>query len=207
MSLEDKLADIRAAGAKRIPEDKRAIMGAFTAIVVLQVVVGLVAGMFFALSTTIVGAVNVVGEGRFVLAMMSVGVGAFLLIDAMSEALDLAAHVHGADLGHLHAEVVLDRLPDLVLVGVRVDLEDELVVALAQIGEALGHEGAVVLGVVHRPGHGLVELEVVVRAGPLQGEEAVLADDEDEGAVDLDHLHGAVFEVSGLRHGNAADGA
>lgn len=30
MSLEDKLAEIRAAGAKRIPEDKRAIMGAAT---------------------------------------------------------------------------------------------------------------------------------------------------------------------------------
>ena len=30
MRLEDKLAEIRAAGAKRIPEDKRAIMGAAT---------------------------------------------------------------------------------------------------------------------------------------------------------------------------------
>ena len=30
MSLEEKLADIRAAGAKRIPEDKRAIMGRAT---------------------------------------------------------------------------------------------------------------------------------------------------------------------------------
>ena len=30
MSLEDKLAEIRAAGAKRIPEDKRAIMGKAT---------------------------------------------------------------------------------------------------------------------------------------------------------------------------------
>ncbi len=30
MSLEEKLAEIRAAGAKRIPEDKRAIMGAAT---------------------------------------------------------------------------------------------------------------------------------------------------------------------------------
>ena len=30
MSLEEKLADIRAAGAKRIPEDKRAIMGQAT---------------------------------------------------------------------------------------------------------------------------------------------------------------------------------
>ncbi len=30
MSLEEKLAEIRAAGAKRIPEDKRAIVGAFT---------------------------------------------------------------------------------------------------------------------------------------------------------------------------------
>ncbi len=30
MSLEDKLAEIRAAGAKRIPEDKRAIMGRAT---------------------------------------------------------------------------------------------------------------------------------------------------------------------------------
>ena len=31
MSLEDKLAEIRAAGAKRIPEDKRAIIGKATA--------------------------------------------------------------------------------------------------------------------------------------------------------------------------------
>ncbi len=30
MSLEDKLAEIRAAGAKRIPEDKRAIIGRAT---------------------------------------------------------------------------------------------------------------------------------------------------------------------------------
>lgn len=30
MSLEEKLAEIRAAGAKRIPEDKRAIMGRAT---------------------------------------------------------------------------------------------------------------------------------------------------------------------------------
>lgn len=30
MSLEEKLADIRAGGAKRIPEDKRAIMGGAT---------------------------------------------------------------------------------------------------------------------------------------------------------------------------------
>ena len=31
MSLEEKLAEIRAAGAKRVPEDKRAIMGKATA--------------------------------------------------------------------------------------------------------------------------------------------------------------------------------
>ncbi len=30
MSLEEKLAEIRAAGAKRIPEDKRAVMGRAT---------------------------------------------------------------------------------------------------------------------------------------------------------------------------------
>ena len=64
-------------------------------------------------------------------------------------------------------------------------------------------------GAGHRTGReeALVELEVLVRAGALKREEAVLPDEEDERAVDLDHLHGALFEVGGLRHRDVADGA
>jgi hypothetical protein len=49
-----------------------------------------------------------------------------------------AAHDQGAHVGHLHIEERLDGLADLDLVGAAIDLEEELVLRLAQEVPFLG---------------------------------------------------------------------